>query len=38
MQTNIKKFQSKERVFDNVPPKRHSSYEGRLKSESVTKT
>jgi hypothetical protein len=34
---NINKFELKERTFEGMPPKRHSSYEDRLKSDSVQK-
>jgi hypothetical protein len=37
MHTNTKKFEVKERTFDRVPPKRHSSYEDRIKGDTVTK-
>lgn len=37
MQNNIKKFEHKERSFERMPPKRHSSYEDRLKGSSVSK-
>ena len=37
MHNNIKKFEAKEKVFGEAPPKRHSSYEGRAKSDSVSK-
>jgi len=37
MQQNIKKFEAQEGIFEKAPPKRHSSYEGRAKSDSVSK-
>jgi hypothetical protein len=37
MQSNIKRFENKERSFDRGPPKRHSSYEDRIKNDSVAK-
>ena len=37
IQGNINKFELKERTFERMPPKRHSSYEDRLKSDSVSK-
>lgn len=37
MHSNIKKFEAKERTFERIPPKRHSSYEDRIKGDSVSK-
>lgn len=37
MHNNIRKFDSGDHSFEAVPPKRHSSYEDRAKSDSVSK-
>lgn len=37
MHKNIRNFESKEKRFERVPGKRHSSYEDRAKSDSVSK-
>lgn len=37
MQNNIRRFENNNYSFDAAPPKRHSSYEDRAKSDSVSK-